>query len=168
LQPDALSIGDLNDITPNCQTHPDFFTERSEVTYYVALPFVMADDGVAPGEAVECLSANAAVMRAEALSRKPGCAGALAFSRTGDRLVFVRLAHDRRLVGAVLFVLFLFVLVLSVFIRISGRHRVAHDHEGTPVDQLGGKFFGDVWRHGVRPRVWTLEVFTPFSLQLGR
>lgn len=56
----------------------------SEVTYYVALPFVVADDGVAPGEAVECLSANAAVVRAEALSRKPGCAGALAFSRTGD------------------------------------------------------------------------------------
>lgn len=54
-----------------------------DVTYYVA-PFVMADDGVAPGEAVECLSANAAVMRAEALSRKPGCAGAVAFSRTGD------------------------------------------------------------------------------------
>jgi hypothetical protein len=55
-----------------------------DVTYYVALPFVMADDGLAPGEAVECTSANAAVMRAEALSRKPGCAGALAFSRTGD------------------------------------------------------------------------------------
>jgi hypothetical protein len=45
-------------------------------------------------------------------------------------LVFVRLAHDRRFVGAVL----LFVLVLFVFIRISGRHRVAHDREGTPVD----------------------------------
>jgi hypothetical protein len=29
-------------------------------------------------------SANAAVMRAEALSRKPGHVGALAFSRTGD------------------------------------------------------------------------------------
>lgn len=42
-----------------------------DITYYVALPFVMADDGLAPGEAVECLSANAAVMRAEALSRKP-------------------------------------------------------------------------------------------------
>ena len=55
-----------------------------DVTYYVALPFVVADDGVAAGEAVECLSANAAVMRAEALSRKPGCAGAIAFSRTGD------------------------------------------------------------------------------------
>ncbi len=47
-----------------------------DVTYYVALPFVMADDGPAPGEATECLSANAAVMRAEALSRKPGCESA--------------------------------------------------------------------------------------------
>jgi hypothetical protein len=55
-----------------------------DVTYYVALPFVLADDGLATGEAVECLSANAAVMRAEALSRKPGCAGAVAFSRSGD------------------------------------------------------------------------------------
>jgi hypothetical protein len=43
---------------------------------------VLAVDGVAAGEAVECLSANAAVMRAETL--KPGCAGAIAFSRTGD------------------------------------------------------------------------------------
>jgi hypothetical protein len=52
-----------------------------DVTYYVALPFVLADDVVAPGGAVECLSANAAVMRAETLSHKPGCAGAIAFSR---------------------------------------------------------------------------------------
>ena len=56
----------------------------SEVTYYVALPFVAADDGIAPGEAIECFNPNAAVMRAEALSRKPGHVGALAFSRTGD------------------------------------------------------------------------------------
>jgi hypothetical protein len=54
----------------------------SEVTYYVALPFVAADDGVAAGEAVECFNPNAAVMRAEALSRKPGHVGAVAFSRT--------------------------------------------------------------------------------------
>src|SRR5467141_3285893 len=71
-------------------------------------------------------------------------------------LVFVRLAHDRRFVGAVLF---LFVLVLFVLIRISGRHRVAHDHEGTPVDQPGGKFLGDVWWHVVAPWVWTLGDF---------
>jgi hypothetical protein len=56
----------------------------AEVTYYVALPFVAADDGIAPGEAVECFNPNAAVMRGEALSRKPGHVGALAFSRSGD------------------------------------------------------------------------------------
>ena len=48
----------------------------SEVTYYVALPFVASDDGVAAGEAMECFNP---VMRAEALSRKPACVGALAF-----------------------------------------------------------------------------------------
>jgi hypothetical protein len=53
------------------------------VTYYVTLPFVAADDGIAPGEAVECFNPNAAVMRAETLSRKPGIVGAVAFSRGG-------------------------------------------------------------------------------------
>ncbi len=43
----------------------------SEVTYYVALPFVASDEGIAPGEAVECINPNSAVMKAEALSRKP-------------------------------------------------------------------------------------------------
>lgn len=56
----------------------------AEVTYYVALPFVATDDGIAAGEATECFSANAAVMRAEALSRKSGILGAVAFSRSGD------------------------------------------------------------------------------------
>lgn len=56
----------------------------SEITYYVALPFVVADDGLAPGQAVECLNPNAAVMKAEALSRKEGFVGAIAFSRSGD------------------------------------------------------------------------------------
>jgi hypothetical protein len=56
----------------------------AEVTYYVALPFVAADDGIAPGEPVECFSPNPAVNRAEALSRKEGRVGAVAFSRTGD------------------------------------------------------------------------------------
>jgi hypothetical protein len=55
-----------------------------EITYYVALPFVLADDGVAPGEAIECFNPNSAVMKAEALSRKEGHIGAVAFSRTGD------------------------------------------------------------------------------------
>jgi hypothetical protein len=41
----------------------------AEVTYYVALPFVVTDDGIAAGEPVECFNPNAVVMRAEALSR---------------------------------------------------------------------------------------------------
>jgi hypothetical protein len=56
----------------------------AEVTYFVALPFVAADEGVTPGEPVECFNPTAAVMRAEALSRKEGHVGAVAFSRTGD------------------------------------------------------------------------------------
>ena len=56
----------------------------AEVTYYVALPFVASDDGVTAGEPTECLNPNAAVMRAEALSRKEGHIGAVAFSRSGD------------------------------------------------------------------------------------
>jgi hypothetical protein len=56
----------------------------SEITYYVALPYVSADDGFAPGEAIECLNPNAAIMKAEALTPKPGFVGAIAFSRNGD------------------------------------------------------------------------------------
>jgi hypothetical protein len=50
----------------------------------VALPFIAGEDGVAAGEPIECLSPAAVVMRAEALSRKPGHIGAVAFNRTGD------------------------------------------------------------------------------------
>ena len=53
------------------------------ITYFVALPFVAADDGVAP-EPVECLSASAAILRAEYLSRREGIVGSIAFSRSGD------------------------------------------------------------------------------------
>lgn len=55
-----------------------------EVTYYVALPFVASYAGVAAGEPTECFNPNATVMSAEALSRKEGYVGAVAFSRTGD------------------------------------------------------------------------------------
>ena len=41
----------------------------AEVTYFVALPFVAADDGIAAGEPTECFNPNAAVMRAEARYR---------------------------------------------------------------------------------------------------
>jgi hypothetical protein len=56
----------------------------AEVTYYVALPFVASDDGMAAGEPTECFNPVAVVVRAEALSRKEGHMGAVAFSRTGD------------------------------------------------------------------------------------
>jgi hypothetical protein len=53
------------------------------MVYYVALPFVRVDGGLAPGEAIECPHAAAAVRRAEALAQKEGNAGAVAFSRQG-------------------------------------------------------------------------------------
>jgi hypothetical protein len=56
----------------------------ADITYFVALPFVASDDGVAPGEPVECLSARAAILRAEHLSRRAGVVGSIAFSRSGD------------------------------------------------------------------------------------
>jgi hypothetical protein len=56
----------------------------AEVTYYVALPFVFSDDGLSPGEAVECTSAASAILQAETLSKRFGHAGAVAFSRTGN------------------------------------------------------------------------------------
>src|SRR6516164_4872848 len=77
----------------------------------------------------------------------PSLPGALVHYLKASCLVFVRLAHDRRFVGAVFFLL---VLVLFVFIRISGRHRVAHDRKGAPVDP-GGKFLGEVWGHVAAP-----------------
>jgi hypothetical protein len=56
----------------------------ADVTYYVALPFGMGEDGPEPREAVECTSASAAILRAERLARTEGHIGAVAFSRTGD------------------------------------------------------------------------------------
>ena len=54
------------------------------VTYYVALPFMKTEEGVAPGQAQEMPNELAAVRRAEAMSRDPDNAGALAFMRSGD------------------------------------------------------------------------------------
>ena len=54
------------------------------VTYYVALPFVRTEDGIAAGQAQEMPSEPAAVRKAEAMSHDPANAGALAFKRTGD------------------------------------------------------------------------------------
>jgi hypothetical protein len=54
------------------------------VTYYVALPFIRTEDGVAPGLAEECPNEIAAIRRAEGMSRKTEHAGAIAFKRSGD------------------------------------------------------------------------------------
>jgi hypothetical protein len=59
----------------------------AEVTYYVALPFVAADDGIAAGEPTECFNPNAAVMRAEELSRKEGLLGR---SHSAARVILLR------------------------------------------------------------------------------
>ena len=57
-------------------------------TYYVALPFIRLEDGgLAPGRAVDCPSLATALQRAQALSRAPGNAGAIAFFRSGDENV---------------------------------------------------------------------------------
>jgi hypothetical protein len=52
--------------------------------YYVALPFVHVEGGLAPGEAVECPHEGAAVRRAQAMACNEAIAGAVAFSRRGD------------------------------------------------------------------------------------
>jgi hypothetical protein len=54
------------------------------VIYYVALPSVRTEEGVAPGEAQELPNERAAIRRAESMSRDPINAGALAFKRSGD------------------------------------------------------------------------------------
>jgi hypothetical protein len=56
----------------------------SDVLYYVALPFVPTEDGIAAGQAQECTTGGAAIRQAEFMSRKAPNVGALAFKRTGD------------------------------------------------------------------------------------
>jgi hypothetical protein len=54
------------------------------VVYFVALPFIHVDGGLAPGEAVECPHGAAAIRRAQALASDKANGGAVAFSRSGD------------------------------------------------------------------------------------
>jgi hypothetical protein len=54
------------------------------MVYYVALPFVHVDGGLAPGEAVECPHEAAAVRRAQAMASSEAIAGAVAFFRRGS------------------------------------------------------------------------------------
>jgi hypothetical protein len=60
----------------------------ADITYYVALPFLLDDVGsLVAGAAEECQSTSAAIRRAGALSKSPGSIGAVAFSRTGDPMI---------------------------------------------------------------------------------
>jgi hypothetical protein len=53
--------------------------------YYVALPFTPVEGGgLAPGQAVECPHAAAAILRAEVMSRDEANVGSIAFSRNGS------------------------------------------------------------------------------------
>jgi hypothetical protein len=54
------------------------------VTYFVALPFVRTEDGIAAGQAQEMPNEPSAIRKAEFMSRDPTNVGALAFKRTGD------------------------------------------------------------------------------------
>jgi len=54
------------------------------ITYFVALPFDVADGSFVVGEPIECLSPAAAIERAQGLWKVLGHTGAVAFSRTGD------------------------------------------------------------------------------------
>jgi hypothetical protein len=54
------------------------------MVYFVALPFVRIEGGLAPGEPAECSNGAAAVRRAEALSCSGTNAGAVAFCRQGN------------------------------------------------------------------------------------
>ena len=60
-------------------------TQMSErMIYYLAAPIARRDDGaILTDDAVECLSAEAAIRRAEQMSRQPHYIGAWAFSHTG-------------------------------------------------------------------------------------
>jgi hypothetical protein len=54
-----------------------------DLTYYVALPFLLSEEGeLVAGEARECQTARGAVREARRLAL--ACAGAVAFSRSGD------------------------------------------------------------------------------------
>jgi hypothetical protein len=56
----------------------------SGITYFVALPFDVADANTIVGEPIECPSPASAIERAHDLWKVVGHTGAVAFSRTGD------------------------------------------------------------------------------------
>jgi hypothetical protein len=54
------------------------------MVYFVALPFIHVEGGLAPGEAVECPSGGSAIRRAQAMALNEANSGVVAFSRNGD------------------------------------------------------------------------------------
>src|SRR5258707_13209152 len=66
----------------NCE--PWASVSEAMMIYYVALPFVRIEEGLAPAAPVECPHAGAAVRRAGVMSRDAANAGAIAFSRQGS------------------------------------------------------------------------------------
>jgi hypothetical protein len=54
------------------------------ITYFVALPFDVADGSVVVGEPIECPNPAIAIERVKGLWKVLGHTGAVAFSRTGD------------------------------------------------------------------------------------
>ena len=54
------------------------------ITYFVALPFDVADTSIIVGDPIECPNPAAAIERAHLLWMGLGHTGAIAFSRTGD------------------------------------------------------------------------------------
>ena len=54
------------------------------MVYFVALPFIEVDGGLAPGEAIEFPNGATAIGRAQAMAYNKDNAGAVAFSRSGD------------------------------------------------------------------------------------
>jgi hypothetical protein len=54
------------------------------ITYFVALPFDVADGSVVVGEPIECPNAAVAIGRAQGLWKVLGHTWAVAFCRTGD------------------------------------------------------------------------------------
>jgi hypothetical protein len=60
----------------------------ADITYYVAMPFLHDESGMLiAGNAEECQSPTAALLRAEMMSRSAGNIGAIAFSRSGDPMM---------------------------------------------------------------------------------
>ena len=60
------------------------------ITYFVALPFDVADGSVVVGEPIKCATPATAIKRAQGLWKVLGHTGAVAFSRTWR-------SRDRRL-----------------------------------------------------------------------